>query len=347
MTQPVAETLRLSDFDYELPETLIAQEPLEQRDASRLLVLDRSTSRIEHRVFADIGSRLRPGDLLVLNDTKVIACRLPAAKAGGGRAEVFLLSEKGMNLWYALVKGPPARGGMLTVGQGIEAEIACENADGTRIVRFHGVRDIKDVLPLMGKTPLPPYIRREPVDRDRERYQTVYAEREGAVAAPTAGLHFTEGMLRNLREGGIEIVPVTLHVGPGTFRPVRTDVIAQHRMHPEPFDISPSSAESINRAKAEGRRVIAVGTTSVRAVETAADAAGRVRAGSGSSSLFLYPGSPFRVIDGMVTNFHLPKSTLLMLVSAFAGREAVLAAYHAAAAERYRFYSYGDAMLIL
>lgn len=347
MTQPVAESLLLSDFDYDLPETLIAQEPAERRDASRLLILDRTTGKIEHRMFPDLESFLRPGDLLVVNNTKVIPCRLPARKAGGGKAEVFLVSEKGTNLWDALVRGTGGTGGMLSIEGGVEAEITAANADGTWTVQFHGVHDIRTILPEIGRTPLPPYIRREAVDRDRERYQTVYAEHEGAVAAPTAGLHFTGAILQRLKKRAIEIAPVTLHVGPGTFQPVRTEVITEHRMHPERYDIPAASAASINRAKVEGRRVIAVGTTSVRAVETAAGEDGIVSSGKGSSSLFIRPGYPFKVIRGLVTNFHLPKSTLLLLVSAFAGREHVLAAYRAAAAERYRFYSYGDAMLIL
>lgn len=347
MTQPVAESLLLSDFDYDLPETLIAQEPAASRDASRLLVLDRATGRIEHRTFPDLVSLLRPGDLLVVNNTKVIPCRLPARKAGGGKAEVFLVSEKGTNLWDALVRGGGSAGGRLHLGNGIQAEVLAGNADGTWSVRFHGVQDIRAVLSERGRTPLPPYIRREPDARDRERYQTVYAEQEGAVAAPTAGLHFTGELLQRLKERGIEIAPVTLHVGPGTFQPVRTEVIAEHRMHPERYDIPGAAAASVNRATAEGRRVIAVGTTSVRAIETAAGEDGLVARGEGSSALFIHPGYPFKVIGGMVTNFHLPKSTLLMLVSAFAGRDRVLAAYRAAAAERYRFYSYGDAMLIL
>ncbi len=230
---------------------------------------------------------------------------------------------------------------------GIEVEIAAENADGTWTVRFHGVSDIRTVLPELGRTPLPPYIRREPADHDRERYQTVYAEHEGAVAAPTAGLHFTQELFRRLGERGIGIAPLTLHVGPGTFQPVRSGVISGHRIHPERYDIPDATAAGVNRAAAEGRRVIAVGTTSVRTLETAAAENGVVSPGTGLSSLFIHPGYSFKVISGMVTNFHLPKSTLLMLVSAFAGRDAVLGAYRAAIVERYRFYSYGDAMLII
>lgn|SRR5574341_94890 len=345
MNAPAAEQLRLSDFDYDLPEQLIAQEPPARRGSSRLMVLDRRTGRTEHRLFPDIEACLKPGDVLVVNTTKVFPCRLMARKPGGGKAEVFLLSEKGTNIWEALIKGAGA-GRKLTIDRGIEAEIEAEHPDGTRIVRFHGTRDIREVLPELGKTPLPPYIKREADARDRERYQTVYADKEGAVAAPTAGLHFTGDLLSRLVEKGVEIVPVTLHVGPGTFQPVRVDAIAEHRMHPERYDIPEDSALRINRARTEGRRVIAVGTTSVRTLETAADARGTVCPGSGLSSLFIRPGHSFRIVDGMITNFHLPKSTLLMLVAAFAGREAVLAAYGAAADLKYRFYSYGDAMLI-
>lgn len=346
MTFPVEERLRLSDFDYDLPEALIAQEPLERRDASRLMVLDRSVGGVRHRLFSDLASQLRPGDLLVLNDTKVFPCRLPARKPGGGRAEVFLLAEKGTNIWDALLRGTGVRGMTLIVDHGIEARVLARNPDGTWLVRFRGERDIREVLPEAGKTPLPPYIKRDADSRDRDRYQTVYAKCEGAVAAPTAGLHFTEEMLQRLRERGIEIVPVTLHVGPGTFQPVRTENIAEHKMHPERYDVSLEAADRINHARGERRRIIAVGTTSVRTIETAADADGNVAPGAGQSTLFIYPGYRFKVVDGMVTNFHLPKSTLLMLVGAFAGRDLTRAAYRSAVAEGYRFYSYGDAMFI-
>ena len=338
--------LALSDFDYDLPEQHIAQEPLEERGASRLLVLERSTGLTGHRSFADLPSLLRPGDLLVLNDTKVIPCRLPARKQGGGKAEIFLIREESLNRWSALIRGASGKGKRLSVGSGIEAEIAAEGPDGTRVVRFHGVPDIRAALESLGRTPLPPYIRRPADERDRERYQTVYAAREGAVAAPTEGLHFTGGMLETLRRGGIEIASVTLHVGPGTFLPVRSENLREHRMHAEPYTVSEAAARSIGRARAEGRRVIAVGTTSVRALESAADADGNVRAGAGETTLFILPGHPFKVVVGMITNFHLPGSTLLMLVAAFAGRERVLAAYREAVERGYRFYSYGDAMLI-
>lgn len=347
MSAPVFESLKLSDFDYVLPEELIAQEPCAARDRSRLLVMSRAAGSLEHRVFSDIERVLVPGDLLVLNDTKVFPCRLPARKPGGGKAEIFLLAEHGINRWTALVKGGFSTGKKLSLDHGIEAEIISDPADGTREILFRGIDDIRNVLHSIGRTPLPPYIRREASTADRERYQTVYAASEGAVAAPTAGLHFTPELLDRLEARGIERTFVTLHVGPGTFQPVRADLISEHRMLPERYVITEKSAAAINRAKAERRRVIAVGTTSVRTVESAASEGDVVQGSSGSSRLFIYPGYRFRIIDGIITNFHLPKSTLLMLVSAFAGRERTLAAYRAAVGERYRFYSYGDAMFII
>jgi S-adenosylmethionine:tRNA ribosyltransferase-isomerase len=347
MISPVAEHLKLADFDYDLPDALIAQEPCAVRDQSRFMVLDRGTGTVEHRIFSDIAEYLVPGDLLVMNDTKVFPCRLLARKAGGGKAEIFLLRECERNLWDALVKGGGGRGRKLSVAPGIEAEIVTEGEDGVRSVRFQGVEDIRQLLPEIGRTPLPPYIKREAGAQDLVRYQTVYAVREGAVAAPTAGLHFTEELLATLRNKRIETTAVTLHVGPGTFQPVKAEHIAEHRMHPEQYFLSSAAAESINRARSEGRRVIAVGTTAVRTIETAASDSGTISPGEGSSSLFIYPGYRFRVVSAMITNFHLPKSTLLMLVSAFSGREHILNAYRSAVAAQYRFYSYGDAMLIL
>ncbi len=347
MTSHVAEQLKLSDYDYLLPETLIAQEPSWERDRSRLMVLNRASGSVEHRIFSGIDAYLLPGDLLVLNDTKVFPCRLPATRPGGGMTEVFLLSERERNLWDALVKGRVGAGKRLCLAQGGEAEIVHEHADGTRTIRFHGIHDIRDILNEFGRIPLPPYIKRDPTDRDRERYQTVYASHEGAVAAPTAGLHFTKELLEKLLHKGVETAAVTLHVGPGTFQPVRSEIITGHKMLPEQYSISEKTAASINRAKSEGRRVIAVGTTSVRTIETASREDGTVIPGEGRSELFIYPGFEFNVTNGIITNFHLPKSTLLMLVSAFAGREQILAAYRMAVAESYRFYSYGDAMLIL
>lgn len=347
MSVRVMEQLKLSDFDYDLPESFIAQEPSPVRDRSRLMVMDRRSGTIEHRTFIDIERCLNAGDVLVVNDTRVFPCRLMAKKRGGGKAEIFLIAERGRNHWDALVKGGVAAGKRLDIAPGIEAEMVEEGPGGVRTVRFHGVRDIREMLSEIGKTPLPPYIKRDPNTLDRERYQTVYASHEGAVAAPTAGLHFTEELIGILSAKQIELVPVTLHVGPGTFQPVRTDIISAHRMMSEHYEISDAAAGRINRAKAEGRRVIAVGTTSVRTIESAAAEDGRVSPGKGDTGMFIYPGYTFKVTDGLITNFHLPKSTLLMLVSAFAGREAILSAYRAAVAERYRFYSYGDAMCIL
>ncbi len=347
MTSPVSEHLRLSDFDFDLPEELIAQTPAEERDRSRLLVLDRRNGAVSHRIFSDITEHLVPGDLLVLNDTKVFPCRLLARKAGGGKAELFLLEEKGINLWHALVKGGVDAGRTVSVAPGIEAEVLSTASDSIRLVRFSGITDIRTRLGDLGRTPLPPYIKREPIANDIQRYQTVYASREGAVAAPTAGLHFTVELFQRLRDRGIGTAMVTLHVGPGTFQPVRTGDIADHRMHAEWYEVPAGAAEQVNRARSEGRRVIAVGTTSVRALETAARTDGKVHGGEGSSELFITPGYCFNIVNGMVTNFHLPKSTLLMLVAAFAGRESVLSAYREAVRQRYRFFSYGDAMLIL
>lgn len=346
MTTEAAEHLLLADFDYHLPEALIAQEPLPVRDQSRLLVLGRTSGRIEHHRFGDIVNLLRDGDLLIVNNTKVFPCRLPARKPGGGKAEVFLLKEQGVNVWEALVKAPPARGKRLVIAEDVEAEVLSQGDDGLSTVRFHGTGNIRELLPSLGKTPLPPYIKRELRPGDQERYQTVFASQPGAVAAPTAGLHFTGGLIESLKQQGVQMASVTLHVGPGTFLPVRCERVAEHRMFSESYEVPQETAEAINLARSEGRRVIAVGTTSVRTIETAAVPDGRIAAVSGSSSLYIYPGFSFRVTEGLITNFHLPRSTLLLLVSAFAGRESVLAAYQEAVAREYRFFSYGDAMFI-
>ena len=338
---------RLSDFDYDLPDDLIAQVPAPERDRSRLLVLDRETGAVSHRTFSDLADLLVPGDVLVLNDTRVFPCRLVARKPGGGKAELFLLEELGVNRWTALVKGGVDAGKRVSVAPGVDAEIVSAAEDGIRTVRFEGPADIRPLLANLGRVPLPPYIKRDPGSDDRERYQTVYASCEGAVAAPTAGLHFTGELLDRLRGRGIVTVTVTLHVGPGTFQPVRAEDITQHRMHPERYAVPAGTAAEVEQARSEGRRVIAVGTTAVRALETSAAGDGRVRGGEGLSDLFIIPGFRFQAVDGMITNFHLPKSTLLMLVAAFGGRERMLAAYREAVKERYRFYSYGDAMLVL
>jgi S-adenosylmethionine:tRNA ribosyltransferase-isomerase len=338
--------LRLSDFDYDLPESLIAQEPAARRDGSRLMVLHRAEQSLEHRMFSDIVDCLQRGDLLVMNDTRVVPCRIPARKPGNGSAEIFLLSERSPNEWNALVKGRVSPGKRLVISEAIEAIVDELHEDGTRTVRFVGVENIKDVLHQVGKLPLPPYIRRQPTADDLERYQTVYAKQDGAVAAPTAGLHFTPELIARLASKGVETAQVTLHVGPGTFQPVRAEYIADHAMLPERYVVSEEAAERINRAKSSGRRIIAVGTTCVRTLESAGRS-GVVAHGAGSTNIFIYPGYEFKIVQGLVTNFHLPKSTLLMLVSAFGGCSFVNNAYRTAVAERYRFYSYGDAMLLL
>jgi len=346
MTATVPAGYQLTDFDYDLPSELIAQTPAPERDGSRLMVLDRGGRPPGHRRFSDLGEYCRSGDVLVLNDTRVVPCRIPVTKARGGKAEIFLLEEQGPNLWHALSRGLD-RGRRVTVASGVEASVVEGFGDGIKLIRFEGVGDIRSLLEEIGRVPLPPYIRREPSLQDRERYQTVFGSQVGAVAAPTAGLHFTDRLLRELRERGVETVTLTLHVGLGTFQPVRSESIEQHRMHPERYVVPSGAADRINRAKADGRRIIAVGTTTVRALETAVLPEGTVRPGSGVSDIFIRPGHVFRVIDGMVTNFHLPKSTLLMLVAAFAGHDRIRDAYRTAVQERYRFYSYGDAMCIL
>ncbi len=346
MISRTAEPLKISEFDYDLPESLIAQEPCSVRDRSRLMILNRAVGSIGHRVFCEIADDLMPGDLLVLNNTRVVPCRIPAKKQSGGKAEIFLLAEQGTNRWTALVKGGVPVGKSVRLTSGIEAVITADNGNGTWNVEFQGVHDLRAVLCKIAQTPLPPYIKREPSREDRERYQTVYAAYDGAVAAPTAGLHFTPELLGRLAAKGVEMAFLTLHVGPGTFQPVRTDAISEHRMPPERYEIPDQTAAAINNAKAEARRVVAVGTTSARALETAAQSEARVIPGRGNSGLFIYPGYQFRIIDALITNFHLPKSTLLMLVSAFAGKDLVLEAYRTAVSEQYRFYSYGDAMFI-
>lgn len=335
-----------SDFDYELPPESIAQEPA-PRGESRLLVLDR-TGPERHARVRDLPRLLRPGDLLVVNDTRVIPARLFGRRVpGGGRLELLLLERVGEREWDALAK--PGRraqpGTVLEFETGLRAEVTAKEEDGRHRLLFS--EPVEGHLDRLGHVPLPPYIHRSDTDEDRERYQTVFADRPGAVAAPTAGLHFTAGLLREIAAAGVEIARVTLHVGIGTFKPVSAERIEEHRMDRERYEVSPEAAEAVRRARAEGRRVVAVGTTVVRTLESAAQAGeGEVRAGEGSTELFITPGFRFQVVDALLTNFHLPRSTLLMLVSAFAGRERVLAAYGEAVREGYRFYSYGDAMLV-
>jgi S-adenosylmethionine:tRNA ribosyltransferase-isomerase len=346
-------------FDYELPGSLVAKRPLPRRDDSRLLVLRRDSGLIEHRCFSDIADYLYPGDVLVTNDTKVIRARLIGGKEGAGaRVEFLLVRKDGMPNHYSEdweVLARPAKrlkkGQRVTFGDELSAEILGALPDGGRLVRFTFKGRFDDIVERIGHVPLPPYLGRQDEPLDAERYQTVYASEPGSVAAPTAGLHFTEGLLDTLRMKGVIIAPVTLEVGPGTFLPVKTDSIEEHRMHPERYNVPEGSAREIGAAKAEGRRVVCVGTTTLRTLESAAcrdggEGASRVRPGRGETDLFIYPGFSFSVCDALLTNFHLPKSTLLMLVSAFAGREKVLAAYAEAIEKRYRFFSYGDAMFI-
>ncbi len=340
--------LKKSDFYFNLPQELIAQDPLEDRSSSRLLTLSRQTGTIEHRIFKDIMDYIRPGDCLVLNNTKVIPARLLGQKADtGAGVEVLLLKRQEKDVWETLVKpGKKCKPGTrLVFGDGsLTAEVLDTLEEGNRLIQFTYEGIWEEVLDKLGEMPLPPYITHKL--QDKNRYQTVYAKYEGSAAAPTAGLHFTRELLQQLEEKGVQIAYVTLHVGLGTFRPVKVDNILEHHMHSEYYQISEEAAGKINRAKASGGRVICVGTTSCRTVESAADETGLVHAGCDNTEIFIYPGYRFKVLDALITNFHLPESTLVMLVSALAGRENVLSAYEEAIRERYRFFSFGDAMLI-
>lgn len=341
--------LKKSDFYFDLPQELIAQDPLEERSGSRLLVLDRETGEVEHRTFREITNYLRPGDCLVLNNTKVIPARLMGVKEDTGAAiEVLLLKRRENDIWETLVKpGKKARPGTrLVFGDGcLKAEVLDVVEEGNRLIRFFYDGIFEEVLDCLGEMPLPPYITHKL--QDKNRYQTVYAKYDGSAAAPTAGLHFTRELLGQIEEMGVNIAYVTLHVGLGTFRPVKADNILEHHMHSEHYQVTQETADLINRTKEQGGRVICVGTTSCRTVESAAAADGLVQAGCGDTEIFIYPGYQFKVLDCLITNFHLPESTLVMLVSALAGREQVLAAYRQAVEERYRFFSFGDAMLIV
>lgn len=341
--------LKKSDFYFDLPQELIAQDPLEDRSASRLLVLNRKTGAVEHHTFREITNYVRSGDCLVLNNTKVIPARLMGVKEDTGAAiEVLLLKRRDSDVWETLVKpGKKARpGAKIVFGDGcLRAEVLDVVEEGNRLLRFDYEGIFEEVLDRLGEMPLPPYITHKL--QDKNRYQTVYAKYEGSAAAPTAGLHFTEELLAQIEEMGVNIAYVTLHVGLGTFRPVKADNILEHHMHSEHYEVTPETAELINRTKESGRRVICVGTTSCRTVESAADESGRVQPGCGDTEIFIYPGYRFKVLDCLITNFHLPESTLVMLVSALAGRENVLAAYREAVEERYRFFSFGDAMLVI
>ncbi len=342
------EGLRTSDFYFELPKELIAQDPLEDRTASRLLVLDKSTGKLRHDVFRNIGDYLEPGDCLVLNNTKVIPARLFGVKEDtGALVEVLLLKRREGDVWETLVKpGRKVKPGVrLTFGNGaLRAEVLKVAEEGNRLIRFYYKGIFEEVLDSLGEMPLPPYITHKL--EDKSRYQTVYAKYDGSAAAPTAGLHFTHELLKKIEEKGVKIAYVTLHVGLGTFRPVKVDYISEHHMHSEYYQITDEAAEIINGAKKSGHRVVCVGTTSCRALESAADEKGMLEGRCGDTDIFIYPGYRFKALDCLITNFHLPGSTLLMLVSALAGRENVLKAYGEAVKERYRFFSFGDAMLI-
>lgn len=342
------EQLLKSDFYYDLPEELIAQDPLEDRSSSRLMVLDKHTGEIRHQIFKDIVSYLKPGDCLVINNTKVIPARLFGAKEGtDAKIEVLLLKRHENDVWETLVKpGKKCKPGTrISFGDGLlVGEVVDIVEEGNRLIKFHYEGIFEEILDRLGQMPLPPYITHQL--QDKNRYQTVYAKHDGSAAAPTAGLHFTPELMQQVRDMGVEIAEVTLHVGLGTFRPVKEDNVLNHHMHSEFYRIEQSEADKINKAKAEGHRVISVGTTSTRTLESAVDENGFLSEKSGWTEIFIYPGYQFKVIDALITNFHLPESTLVMLVSALAGREQVLHAYEEAVKERYRFFSFGDAMFV-
>ena len=340
--------MKTSDFYYDLPEELIAQDPSERRDASRLLVINRKTGQREHKVFHDITDYLVPGDCLVINNTKVIPARLLGQrKETGGKVEVLLLKRKGNDIWETLVKpGKKARpGDKLVFGGGLlNAEVLEVIDDGNRLVKFEYNGIFEEILDRLGQMPLPPYITHKL--KDKNRYQTVYAKYEGSAAAPTAGLHFTEELLKEIENKGVNIAKVTLHVGLGTFRPVKSDNIENHHMHTEEYHVSKEAADLINNTKKNGGRVICTGTTSLRTVEAAAGEYGIIKPGGGDTDIFIYPGYQFKIADALITNFHLPESTLLMLVSAFEGQNEIMAAYKEAVSLKYRFFSFGDAMFM-
>jgi S-adenosylmethionine:tRNA ribosyltransferase-isomerase len=340
--------MKTSDFKYDLPEELIAQDPLEDRSASRLMVLDKVTGEISHHIFKEIVDYIEPGDCLVINDTKVIPARLIGEKVGtGGKVELLLLKRKADNIWETLVKpGKKAKvGAKISFGEGLLiGEIIDIIDEGNRLVKFTYEGIFEEVLDKLGEMPLPPYITHKLKDKDR--YNTVYAKNSGSAAAPTAGLHFTPELLEELQNKGVNIARVTLHVGLGTFRPVKVEDVTKHHMHSEFYIVSKETADMINKTKEAGKRVICVGTTSCRTIESAADEDGRLKETSGWTEIFIYPGYKFKVLDALITNFHLPESTLIMLVSAIAGKENILNAYNQAVKEKYRFFSFGDAMFI-
>ncbi len=340
--------MKTSDFYYDLPEELIAQDPLEDRSSSRLLVLNKETGETEHHVFKEIINYLKPGDCLVINDTKVIPARLIGERVGtGAKIEVLLLKRKENDIWETLVK--PGRkmkvGSKVSFGDGLLiGEVVDVVEEGNRLIKFSYEGIFEEILDQLGQMPLPPYITHQL--KERNRYNTVYATHEGSAAAPTAGLHFTPQLLEEIQKKGIDIARVTLHVGLGTFRPVKVEEVTEHHMHSEFYQIDEEAAQKINHAKENGGRVICVGTTSCRTIESAADENGRLKACSGWTEIFIYPGYQFKILDCLITNFHLPESTLIMLVSALAGRDHVLAAYEEAVQKKYRFFSFGDAMFI-
>lgn len=341
--------MKTSDFYYDLPKELIAQDPLEDRSSSRLLVLHRKSGRVEHRVFTDIVEYLKPGDCLVRNNTKVIPARLYGTRVDtGATIELLLLKRMENDVWETLVKpGKKARkGAVISFGDGIlMGEIIDVKEDGNRLIQFRYEGIFEEILDQLGQMPLPPYITH--TLKDKNRYQTVYAKYEGSAAAPTAGLHFTEELFQKLEEKGVLVANVTLHVGLGTFRPVKVDDVSKHHMHTEFYQVTKEEADKINKAKQAGGRIVCVGTTSCRTIESAADENGVLKLGQGDTDIFIYPGYSFKMMDVLITNFHLPESTLLMLVSALAGKEQVMRVYEEAVQERYRFFSFGDAMIIL
>jgi S-adenosylmethionine:tRNA ribosyltransferase-isomerase len=349
-TVPLLKIMNLKDFDYNLPEELIAQYPLTPRDSSRLLILNRQTDKIIHTNFFNIIEYLDEGDVLVLNNTKVIPARLYGEKTTGGKVEVLLLEEREHGIWNALLNpsGRVKKGMFLNFQNELSCEILDNPGNGIgRLLKFGERNNFWQKLERIGHIPLPPYIKRPPEENDAKTYQTVFAQKQGAVAAPTAGLHFTPELLKKVQKKGIEIFSVTLHVGYGTFNPVKVDDITQHKMHREFFKIDAETAQSITQAKKDGRRIVACGTTTVRALESAAKESGFLQAYEGCTDIFIYPPYAFKVVDALITNFHFPRSTLLMLVSAFTGREKIVQAYEEAMQQKYRFFSYGDAMLIV
>lgn len=341
--------MKTSDFYFDLPQELIAQDPLEDRSSSRLLVLDKESGKTQHRIFRDIIEYLNPGDCLVVNNTKVIPARLYGSKIGtDAKIEVLLLKRRENNVWETLVKpGKKCRvGARISFGEGLLiGEVIDVVDEGNRLIRFEYEGIFEEILDKLGQMPLPPYIHHQL--KDKNRYQAVYAKHDGSAAAPTAGLHFTPELLEEIKKKGVHIAHVTLHVGLGTFRPVKVEDVTDHHMHSEFYIVEPEQAELINRVKKEGGKIVAVGTTSCRTLESATDENGILKAGSGWTDIFIYPGYQFKMIDRLITNFHLPESTLMMLVSALAGKDKIMAAYEEAVKERYRFFSFGDAMFIM